>query len=1105
MSIYASGGIIVNYYMGIEFPYGPGPEHSGNGDEPIEIRAINDGDPTQRVFIPALRPDVLYEGEVIEDPEVYKPEAEALFRGQPQGHIERVSRAVRGPQQEHPVREVSRQQWYSALQVSHGEGRPVNLTIAQFGEDHAYHIGVGGGVLVADEVDEDTGQVTKSVDFPVGAEGRVVPRAEAYDELNQFKHWMPVKGKFDGFLKGKRALSDASLYDLDGTLSDTPYAIFFRAEPIVDPEVIGDMQKDALREVGRYKDKAGIENRISLEQAEAEYENVRKGASEGLWNVEVFVGTTTRGDCRRAAIEVAKHLNPGDEAVSFAPVLGETKSLDQLSSQGDASFVATNSLLANIAETPDPDRIGLFGYEQESRPSFVANQRPVPEGHKAAVVGRALNDFDQPRGNVALDLDALNGHALFIGGSRKGKTEGIKALIEEAVRQDYDVFIIDPKTNPHPHGDYADIEARVPGAGFRVWRPGDERYAEMGFNPMEPAPGTSPEAHAHVVLATVVAMAAQGEGRENPELAGFLQHYGAKALFGEGDFKGIYEEFGFDPKNGRPLEPGSSPTYPNMHDFAERIHKAASVLGFKGEWATNVPELARDKVKGASYGAAGAFTDGIPVDAEQVIHGRTIFRPDLMSDDAKVLAVNTAFYRIMQTLQQPGRPQDRKLLVVIEEVNYIAEKGQGGKIAAALLERIGGMNVCIIGAGQNIEDLDTSFRNNTATKVSYNVANPPAHDILETGLGLTGPQAKYLASLPIGRALVKRPDTPHAVLTQMTDPTGKPNNKDLVAPPDGLADSSFVGKVYPMEVTNEADKLLENTNDGRMLTELVEMSIVSRLFGGGPVMPRPDSPIFGPIRTMLANEQGGLTEDIFDAAVEARVRDAVDRRSDGIGNRLSREQKMELKRYIMHAVKEGLRGNQVEEPNTDFTIDRFMQYKAQVYEHIEEYTEQTGCAPGEVPPLDDAADWNDAEGVWITGRTAVAQLQSLKDHGHPNSALIYFARDRKVPTRYILDVAVKGTPLLKAQTADANANRPTTASPDETNKGTMPDEQTEISDYHDPLVASMAEAGQSGTPVSESAKWFMAHQNLLDHLAFIPRTRRLLDEEYKRLSVIDRK
>jgi uncharacterized protein len=586
--------------------------------------------------------------------------------------------------------------------------------------------------------------------YPPGSRGERLPPEEVTALLAGFPAWLRCGGVSDALAA---APPDAPIAEARGTFEDyvahlgrTPFAWLVVAEPVTRAALRVEME-DLADAIPRLRDRHdGSEaDRVELERRQARYRELAQAETAGLWQVHVLVGGADENTTRRTAallssaselVRLPYTLRPGPDCGSFEKVLQDGVDDGAL---GASPFQATSELLAAIARPPSRE---LPGIRLVAPSTFDV----TPESEGRLRLGTVLDEALEPVGDFRVSHATLNRHVFVCGATGAGKSQTVRALLEELTAAGIPWLVIEPAK-----AEYARMAGRLQGvAEVLAVRPGQADAVPASLNPLEPEPGFPLQTHIDLVRALF--------------LAAFEAHEPFPQVLSYALTR-CYEELGWELALGESRLPGVTPKYPSLGDLQRTAKDVVEHIGYGKEVTADVRGFIDVRLGSLRLGTPGRFFEGgHPVDVGELLARNLVLElEDIGNDQDKAFFIGTVLIRLAEHLRlrhgHSERPVALRHVTVVEEAHRLLKVVERDSPAAHAVELFAGLLAEIRAYGEGIvvaeqipSKLAPDVVKNTALKVVHRL---PAHDdrfTVGATMNLDERQSEYVVTLPPGRA-----------------------------------------------------------------------------------------------------------------------------------------------------------------------------------------------------------------------------------------------------------------------------------------------------------------------------------------------------------------
>lgn len=728
--------------------------------------------------------------------------------------------------------------------------------------------------------------------LPAGARARPLPPGGLAAALKQMPVWTPIAAAADALLAEPDAppplpapapgLADALL----GTWWDA-FAWLVVAVAVTTDEV------DRLAtETGARAREAGARAAGSPEYAlrsarlERQHRELRRAESTGLWRVHLLAGGLDAPAARRVAGLLAAGVDLAGQAYTLVPSDVAAPLDDVLYGQpwrrGEARspFLAGSALLAALMPVPRTEVPGVrlrlrpeFDVTPEGGTAVPVGGTPVLDGMAAIPalrLGAVLDANTMPVGPFAVPTESLVRHVFVCGATGAGKSQTVRALLEEASLLGLPWLVVEPSK-----AEYRAMAARLPQARVIAVRPGDVAAVPAGLNPLEPAPGFPLQTHVDLVRALFIAAFEADEPFPQVLSAALTR---------------CYEEQGWHLALGRPQPDAHRPRYPTLADLARCAEAVVGEIGYGREVTDNVRGFIRVRIGSLRLGTTGRFFEGgHPIDVAELLRQRVVFEIEDVGDDRdKAFLMGTVLIRLAEQLRvdarsapRPSGPVPLRHLAVFEEAHRLLrkpeERGPAShaiELFAALLAEIRAYGEGIVVADQIPSKLVPDVIKNTAVKILHRLPAQDDRDVVGATVNLTPAQSAYLVTLPPGTAAAFADGMDYPVLVAMPDGTRREAGPAATVSAAGLVGrrSGTCGvdcRRQPCTLTDiENARHLLRRPDRRWLALWAEVCVIAHLTGWA--IPSPAAHLVVKLGDLAPRLRDCAIGHAADAAVAAR-------------------------------------------------------------------------------------------------------------------------------------------------------------------------------------------------------------------------------------------
>ena len=501
---------------------------------------------------------------------------------------------------------------------------------------------------------------------------------------------------------------------------------------------------------------------------------------------------------------VATRPGPGqDEWRRRSPLPSQTAAARQRDASQDddpapaSPFYGSSAVLAVLARPPAREIPGSARFvlrpEFDTVPETAAAGTP-DTGGRATIAGAGIRAGElldrnrMPVGQLTLPRSSLNRHTFVSGATGAGKSQTVRALLEQATAADIPWLVIEPAKAEYSHG----MAARLPGTEVIRIRPGDADQAAAGINPLEPAAwadGTRFPLQTHADLVKSLFLAAFEADEPFPQVLNAA-------------LTRVYDEHGWDLVLGEPKAPGICPAYPALGDLQAAADLVVRAAAYGPEVERNVRGFITVRLGSLRLGTPGRFFEG----GHQLDFGKLLQRnvvleiEDVGDDQDKAFLIGAVLIRLTEHLRlrqrhQPGGPPGLRHLTVLEEAHRLLRNpgpGQRGAAAkavelfAALFAEVRAYGEGLVVAEQIPSKLIPDVLKNTAVKIVHRLPASDDRQAVGATMNLTEAQDQYIVTLAPGEAAVFADGADYPWLVRMPDGTGREAGPAATASPAGI-------------------------------------------------------------------------------------------------------------------------------------------------------------------------------------------------------------------------------------------------------------------------------------------------------------------------------
>jgi DNA helicase HerA-like ATPase len=668
--------------------------------------------------------------------------------------------------------------------------------------------------------------------LPPGARGGAIANGRVATMLDGL-HWARCEGRFDALTTGERNTDPPLERGFEDYFATLPGVLgrLVGAAPRTPADVAAHIERLSTRIGMLQAHEHGLgSERLQLQRAEAELQQLEAWMALGLWDVTVWVGADSPPRARAAVALLSASADLAALSVRLRPEGGLPA--DDVWSP---SFLATAEVVAALTRPPVRE---LPGVRVIDPPDFDV----TPEGRGRVVLGGVLDARLRPCARFGVGHDTLNRHAFVAGATGSGKSQTIRRLLEQLAGEDgadeVPWLVVEPAK-----AEYRRMAGRLAGRRRQVTviRPGDRQQPPASLNPLEPTsvlvdspPGrvTFP-LQTHLDLVRALFVAAFEATEPFPQVL-------ASAL------ARCYEDLGWDLALARSLgaAEGVLPSYPTLADLQRTALAVVDGVGYGQEVRDNVRGFVDVRIGSLRLGTPGRFFEaGHPLDLEALIERNVVFELEDIGDDKdKAFLIGTVVIRLFELfrLKFADAPQRLRHVMVLEEAHRLLRATEPGspvghavEIFANLLAEIRAYGVGIVVAEQIPAKIITDVVKNSALKIMHRLPAADDREFVGATMNLNEQQSRYVVTLPPGRGVVHADgmDRPILVDVETSDADVELEADAYAAPP-----ISCPTPACPSRCATEPCRLDELVTSAKLaedpeLVLLGELTVVAHLLG----------------------------------------------------------------------------------------------------------------------------------------------------------------------------------------------------------------------------------------------------------------------------------
>ncbi len=410
----------------------------------------------------------------------------------------------------------------------------------------------------------------------------------------------------------------------------------------------------------------------------------------------------------------------------------------------------TSSQLAAYIHLP---QLETNGFAVDIIPDFDA----VP--HKTNVerpisLGNVIHRTQSTQAEYSVSSKTLTRHTFVAGVTGAGKTNTIFHLLKEAHREGVPFLVIEPAKTEYRsllnEDEFSD--------SLQVFTLGDETIAPFRLNPFEVLAGTP--VSVHIDLLRSVFAASFGMWTPLPQIMEQCLHR-------------IYTDRGWDitsSTNNR-LEGETRPVeaFPTLTELVAAVDDVTRALGYENEFTANARAALNTRINSLRTGGKGRMLDvqhSLPMHV--ILEQPTVLELEGMGDDDdKAFLMGLILIRLAEYRRSKGQSDGLAHLLVIEEAHRLLTnvggsgreeeanpRGKAVESFANLLSEVRAYGQGVIVADQVPVKLAPDVIKNTNLKISHRVVAQDDRMTLAGAMAMNERQARAVATLPLGRAVM---------------------------------------------------------------------------------------------------------------------------------------------------------------------------------------------------------------------------------------------------------------------------------------------------------------------------------------------------------------
>ena len=522
--------------------------------------------------------------------------------------------------------------------------------------------------------------------------------------------------------------------------------------------------------------------KLTFERARAQYHEIARSESAGMWNIHVLVGGEASDVVGVAALlcnasdisQLPYVLRPGEKIdLSKDPVSINQATEKNFDRPEIASpFDGSTELLCAIARPPVVE-IPAVCLVTPHTFDVTAEKQDCSKRSISVNVGTVRDVGLESAGLFSVTSDTLVRHTFVCGATGAGKSQTVRKLLEESARQHIPWLVIEPAK-----AEYALMARRLEGTGevFAI-RPGELDAIPASLNPLEPEEGFPLQTHIDLVRAL------------------FLAAFEAEEPFPQILSRALtecYQELGWDLVLSAPKNALINPKYPDLGDLQRVAQEVVGKIGYGDEIKANVKGFVDVRIGSLRLGTPGRFfSGGHPLKVAELLKCNVVIElEDIGNDQDKAFLIGTVLIRLYEHLrmrekaEQAKKTEDLSHITVIEEAHRLLKNvmerspaAHAVELFAGLLAEIRAYREGLVVAEQIPSKILPDVIKNTALKVVHRLPAKDDRDSVGATMNLSDEQSQYVVSLKPGWAAVFTDGMDHPLLALM-DNKGEAKEKE---------------------------------------------------------------------------------------------------------------------------------------------------------------------------------------------------------------------------------------------------------------------------------------------------------------------------------------
>ncbi len=501
----------------------------------------------------------------------------------------------------------------------------------------------------------------------------------------------------------------------------------------------------------------------------------------GMWDVEMHFFSPKAETLARAESLVRAVYSGSDSVPQPLRVVSCGKSASSA-----ANFITrlTSTELSTLSQLP---REEAPGYRISDYARFDTDPGEPVSG--AVPIGDILDGNRKTGRAFSLPVSDLSKHGLVVGMTGSGKTTTILGLLDKLWNDGKGgaAFLVIESAKAEYRRLRGSSSPTNEGTGpipdLRVYTLGDETVAPIRLNPFE---FEISDADHRVHVQTHI------DYLKSVFNAAFVL-YAPMPYVLETCLHEIYTDLGWDlatglnhrlPESDLP-QASQKPIFPTLSDLYEKIDEVTERLGYDERIEMDVKAGLKARIGGLRLGSKGLMLDtrhSIPIN-DLLAHPTILELERMGSDDEKAFIIGLIMtrvyeYRRVQASYATKLP-DFQHLIVIEEAHRLLKnvkteveteaantRGQAVEVFTNMLAEIRAYGQGVLIAEQIPSKLAPDAVKNTNLKIIHRMVAADDRDLLARTTNMDDPQARYVGTLPAGRAVVYAEPADHPYLIE---------------------------------------------------------------------------------------------------------------------------------------------------------------------------------------------------------------------------------------------------------------------------------------------------------------------------------------------------